>query len=181
MSVEGLTAAAKTQGGKGKTRMLNAQSLYQIPLYTLTTHQTSLLVGIAATLRMALPSHLAVESTIHVANTTVIGAHTALPVSTSPCLSAVLESDRLAVRASNQHIERIGKLAVNVFVIAAREAEQRDTTHGVLRRIIEAHVEAIFGIASVGAHGTLVFLVLRDVYAAPAGDNTLINCGEIGV
>ena len=138
-------------------------------------------MGIAATLRLTLPSHLTAESTIHVATTTVIVAHTALPISTSPCLSAVLESDRLLVRASNQHLERIGELAVNVLVIAAREAEPRATTDGVLHRIKEAHVEAIFGIASVGAHGTLISLVLRDVYAAPAVDITLIKRGGVDV
>ena len=89
-------------------------------------------------LRLALPSDLAIEFTIHIATTTIITAHTTLV--TSPCLPGVLEVDRLPVGAAHQHLEYIGKLAVNVDEAAARDAELRDTTNGVLLCIKEANV-----------------------------------------
>ena len=123
-------------------------------------------------------SHLAIEAAIHIATTAVIAPRAALPIGTGPCLAIVLEVDGLRIGASDQHLKHIGKLAVDVGEAAARDAELRDPPDGVLHRVEDGHVEAVFGSAAVGARGTFVFLVLRDVQAAPAGDVALVERGR---
>ena len=118
--------------------------------------------------------HLAVETTVDTATSTIVTALTALSAIRRPRLPGVLEPHRLAVGAADEDLEHGGKLAVDAGIDAAGDAELRDAADGVLDRVEEGQVEAVFGGAAVGACGTLVLLVLHDVDAAPAGDVTLV-------
>ena len=122
--------------------------------------------------------HLASESTVHVATTTVKTSYTALRSITIPRLACVLEPHRLSVVGSYLHLKIIGKLAAEATEGATRKAEQINPTHDVLQCVIEGHVEAILGVAGVGVGGTLVLLKLRDMHTAPAGGEALCEMGR---
>ena len=76
--------------------------------------------------------HLAIESTVYLATTTVIIPHTALRIIATPRLACVLIPHRLRVVGSYLHLEDIGKLAVDATEGATRKAEQINAAHDVL-------------------------------------------------
>ena len=117
--------------------------------------------------------HLAIEPTVNLAATAVKPANTTLPIIRTPRLARVLEQHRLRVDPSDLHLEHIGKLAVDAAEGTTRKAEQGHTSHDVLQCVLEAHIEAVLAVAAAGAGGAFVFLVLRDVYTAPAGSVAL--------